>query len=97
MSPDPTSRALRSRRRLAALAIPALLVGCAATGTPGGSDGQSAGESAGESAGDSAEAIGASLTQIELIDLLANGPSLDGSGNNLDDPTLGQAGSDLSA
>ncbi len=74
----------RSLRRFAALAIPALLVGCTATGTSSGSDGQSG--------ADSPEVIAASLTRIELTDLLANGPTLDGSGNNVSDPTVGQAG-----
>ncbi len=75
----------RSRRRFAALAIPALLIGCTAVD----GDGDSAEEAA---SGESADAVATALVESQWSDLLANGPSLDGSGNNLSDPTLGQAG-----
>jgi len=84
MFPEFSRPPTRSRRRFAALAIPALLVGCAAADAPDDADGASV--------SDSPEAVAAALSEIELADLLANGPSLDGSGNNLTDSTLGQAG-----
>ncbi len=85
MSARSVAQPARSRRRFAALAIPALLVGC----TAADGDGESAEDAA---VGESADAMAAALVESQLGDLLADGPSLDGSGNNVADPTLGQAG-----
>ena len=93
MSPDPAPHppvdskrvaSTRSRRTVAALAIPALLVSCTATDVFDDAEAQPV--------EDTPEVVAASLNRSELADLLADGASLDGSGNNPDRPTLGQAG-----
>lgn len=84
MSPDPHRPVPRSRRRLAALAMPALIVGCTAI------DADDATDNEGVAIGVSPDAVAAG--QVDVAAPLADGPSLDGSGNNPDDPALGQAG-----
>ena len=67
----------RTRRTLVALAIPAVLASCTAIDDAADDDASSA--VADQSTGDSPEVIAASLARVELVELLENGPTLDGS------------------
>ncbi len=80
----------RTRRTLVALAIPAVLASC--TAIDDASDDAASPDVDDQPTGDSPELIAASLARVELVELLESGPTLDGSSNNLDDPTLGRAG-----
>ena len=87
-APDESSgpgrrRPTTSRTAIVAIGVPMLLASCTATAVD---------DPAATGADDAAAVVPVAATDIDLETLIASGRTLDGSGNNLDDPTLGAAG-----
>ena len=101
-SPGPPSPAWR--RAAAVLAVPVIITGtaCAASGDGDAGnddantailDGRADDDAAAEIAPAETEATDARVNADDLVELLADGRTLDGSANNVADPSVGRAGS----
>ncbi|MGB0112237.1 MAG: peroxidase family protein [Ilumatobacteraceae bacterium] len=85
LEPTTGPTATRSSRRALALALPVLLAGVGCTAAVSSDPASGVDDGAGEAAA-------GAVDDVDLATLLADARSLDGSGNHLDDPTIGQAG-----